>query len=87
MTEEASSEAASKWLPELAPLKTSAFSPLTFPFPIIETQEQRLLDTNDELGMVWLPPGRHVLGADAARLLRPHLLESVTPHHKRQVHL
>ncbi|OLQ03215.1 hypothetical protein AK812_SmicGene13862 [Symbiodinium microadriaticum] len=48
-----------------------------------EWLEQRLLDTNDELGMVWLPPGRHVLGADAARLLRPHLLESVTPHHKR----
>ncbi|CAE7908781.1 unnamed protein product [Symbiodinium necroappetens] len=46
--------------------------------------EQTLLDANDEMGRVWLPPGRHVLGAEAARLLRPHLLgAAVRPHDRR----
>ena len=48
------------------------------------TEEQTLLDANDELGRVWLPPGRHVLGAEAARFLRPHLLgAAVRPHDRR----
>ncbi|CAE7705479.1 unnamed protein product, partial [Symbiodinium necroappetens] len=43
-----------------------------------------LLDANDVMGRVWLPPGQHILGAEAARLLRPHLLGSgVRPHDRR----
>ena len=35
-----------------------------------------MLSKNHKLGNVWLPPGRHVLGARAARLLMPHFVSS-----------
>lgn len=48
-----------------------------------QNQDVRLLAHNDSLGRLWLPPGRHVLGSDAAALLLPHIHSSEQPHHRR----
>ena len=48
-----------------------------------QNQDVRLLAHNDILGRLWLPPGRHVLGSDAAALLLPHIHSSEQPHHRR----
>ena len=42
-----------------------------------------LLAYNSSLGQLWLPPGRHVLGSDAAQLILPHIHASVRPHDRR----
>ena len=50
---------------------------------ISETEDDRLLEYNSSLGQLWLPPGRHVLGRDAAEFILPHIHSSVRPHDRR----
>ena len=50
----------------------------------MKSQALQLTAVHSELGKVWLPPGRQVLGEEAGRLLRPHLLASHQLHHRRR---